>query len=170
MADIIPSSKRGQDKYALKRNQRKPLQVDLTPMVDLGFLLITFFVFTTTLSTSTAMHLTMPDDKGSSMNTPESGAVTILLSGNNRLHYYSGKLKEDLSNVHNTDYKEIRNILMRKKKDIPSEKLMIIIVPGNNSSYKNVVDILDEMHITVIDRYALINNPQSEHLTVFEKM
>lgn len=169
MALIIQTSGRGQGKYALKRNQRKVLSVDLTPMVDLGFLLITFFVFTTTLSSPAAMRLSMPDEKGAATKTPESGAVTILPDGD-KLYYYVGALKENLSNVKEVSYKEIRNILISAKKNISSEKLMVIIVPGNNSTYKNVVDILDEMHISLINRYALLTNHQPEHLTVFKKM
>lgn len=169
MAEIIIPAKGNRKSNASLQNKRNALRVDLTPMVDLGFLLITFFVFTTTMSTSKAMYLTIPDEKGTSMKTPESGALTILLNGNNQIHYYSGIVADDFSNVISSNYKEIRHVLSEKKKQTPAEKLMVIIVPGEESTYGNVVNILDELRINVIDRYALINNPQKEHIDIFKK-
>lgn len=169
MADIITPSKGSRKNIALRQSKKHTLRVDLTPMVDLGFLLITFFVFTTTMSTSKAMHLTIPDDKGTSQNTPESGALTVLLDNKNQIYYYSGMVAKDLSNVYKSNYKEIRSVLIEKKKATPPEKLMVIVVPGEESTYENVVNMLDELHINVIDRYALVNNQQKEHAEIFEK-
>src|SRR5512138_3424377 len=85
----------------VKKAKKLSTRVDMTPMVDLGFLLITFFIFTTTMSSPTSMDLFMPKDtdKPEEQNkAKESGALTIMLSKDNHVYYYEGQLKEDASN------------------------------------------------------------------------
>src|SRR3954468_20783319 len=84
----------------VKRTRKLSTRVDMTPMVDLGFLLITFFIFTTSLNQPKAMRLIMPDDaKDAKPNeTPESGVLTILLGSGNSVFYFEGSLANDNSN------------------------------------------------------------------------
>ena len=132
--------------------------MDLTPMVDLGFLLITFFMFTTTMSQPTAIHLNMPDDNNtSSLNTPESGTLTIWLGKNDHIYYYEGLLKPDLSNLAVTNYKAIRQVILNKKAAADSSKLFIIVMPGDQSTYRNIIHILNEFSTDDISRYVLVN-------------
>lgn len=161
MADLDTSGRDNKKGPGVKKSKKQSLRVDLTPMVDLGFLLITFFVFTTTMSQPTGMFLNMPDDKVKPEEvdlTKESGALTILLGENNHVYYYEGVLQADGSNVQSSSFKEIRDAIIKKKQSTPDEDFMVLIKPGKESSYKNVVDILDEMAINGVDRYALINN------------
>src|SRR4051812_15397389 len=74
-------------------------RVDLTPMVDLGFLLITFFIFTTSLAQPVAMNLAMPDDKPDlePLTTSEKKTLTLILADNNRIFYYDGVFEGHLS-------------------------------------------------------------------------
>jgi biopolymer transport protein ExbD len=74
----------------VKKSKKLSTRVDLTPMVDLGFLLITFFVFTTTMAQSTAMNMNEPkDDKvEDQMKVKESAVMTILLGKDNHVYYY----------------------------------------------------------------------------------
>ncbi|TMI89685.1 MAG: biopolymer transporter ExbD, partial [Bacteroidetes bacterium] len=74
----------------VRRMIKHKLKTDMTPMVDLGFILITFFVFTAEISKPTAMNLNMPTD-GPPMPTGDSRTITFLMSGNNKLFYYPGK-------------------------------------------------------------------------------
>src|SRR5512133_3530913 len=85
----------------VKKAKKLSTRVDMTPMVDLGFLLITFFIFTTTMSTPSTMKLFMPKDEKDPKNLTEikeSGALTIMLGKDNGLYYYEGFLKDDGSN------------------------------------------------------------------------
>ena len=100
-----------------KRFNKKSTRVDLTPMVDLGFLLITFFVFTTYLTTQTAMKVDMPYDKVQPDDPVcESCVLTVLLDKNNSIKYYEGAV-ENNPQIKETGYgpEEIRKILMQKK-------------------------------------------------------
>src|SRR3954465_6674792 len=80
----------------VKKPKKLSTRVDMTPMVDLGFLLITFFIFTSTMSTPTTLGLNMPKDEKDPQKqneAKESGSLTILLGKNDNVYYYEGLLK-----------------------------------------------------------------------------
>jgi biopolymer transport protein ExbD len=146
----------------VKKAKKLSTRVDMTPMVDLGFLLITFFIFTTTMSTPTTLDLFMPKDteKPEDLNkAKESGALTIMLGKDNHVYYYEGQLAVDAAgnNFKTTNFKDIRDIIIKKKKNTPPEDLVIILKPNEEATYKNTVDILDEMTINGIKRFALVD-------------
>lgn len=176
----------------VKKAKKLSTRVDMTPMVDLGFLLITFFVFTATMSEPTTLDLNMPkdvDDPNKKTEVKESGVLSILLGKGNQVYYYEGKLEPDASNFKTTTYTGIRDVIIKKKADVRSrfnpatadpkacedEKIaakkkgdpnwekacedidfMVIIKPDADATYKNTVDILDEMTINQVKRYAMV--------------
>jgi biopolymer transport protein ExbD len=149
----------------VKKGKKLSTRVDLTPMVDLGFLLITFFIFTTTMSQPTAMRLFLPKDadKPEDQNkAKESGVITLLLGKDNNVFYYEGQLASDGANFKSSNFKEIRTILIDKKRNTPEKDLVVIIKPSAECTYKNVVDILDEMAINVLKKYALVDISEGE--------
>jgi len=153
----------------VKKAKKASTRVDLTPMVDLGFLLITFFIFTTTMSQPTAMLLPLPKDtdKPEEQNkAKESGALTLLLGKNNNVYYYEGVLDPAASNFKSTTMRKVRDEIIRKKRSTPIDDLVIVIKPGKESTYRNVVDILDEMTINTIKRYALVDISEVEEKLV----
>lgn len=147
----------------VKKAKKMSTLVDMTPMVDLGFLLITFFIFTATMTTPTTLDLFMPKDteKDEELNkAKESGALTILLAKDNQVFYYNGQLAVDASNFLSSSFnpsKGIRKIIIDKKRSTPVDDLVIVIKPNEESTYKNAVDILDEMTINQIKRFALVD-------------
>lgn len=191
MASIEESGGGGGHKKGpgVKKAKKLSTHLDMTPMVDLGFLLITFFIFTTTMSSPTTMELFMPKDtdKDDEQNkAKESGALTIMLSKDNHVYYYEGQLKEDASNFLSTNFAGIRKVIIDKRKavieahqhDAGCEKiwaknngdkkscldkdLVVVIKPGELATYKNTVDILDEMTITNTKRYAMVDLFEAE--------
>lgn len=171
----------------VKKAKKLSTRVDMTPMVDLGFLLITFFIFTATLSTPNTMRLIMPKDEKNpdkQMEVKESGALTILMGKGNQVYYYDGQLKPDGSNFMSTNYTEIRNVIQKKKSDVmlagrslgyPKDSLdkdmVVVIKPNAEATYKNTVDILDEMTINNILRFALIDitDPEKQAIALTEQ-
>ena len=143
----------------VKKAKKLSTRVDLTPMVDLGFLLITFFIFTTTMSQPTAMKLFLPKDveEKDQNKLKASGALTIMLAKDNNVFYYEGELAPDGSNFKSTNFKDIRKIIIDKKKVTDPKDFMIVIKPGPESTYKNTVDMLDEMQINDVKRYAMVD-------------
>jgi len=147
----------------VKKGKKQSTRVDLTPMVDLGFLLITFFIFTTTMSQPTAMKLNLPKDveKPEDQNKlKESAALTVMPSKNNMVYYYEGL---DPSKLQQTTFKQIRDIILDKKRRTDPKDFMVIIKPTKDATYKNAVDILDEMTIDGVKRYALVNISPDEY-------
>jgi len=160
------------------RSKKSSTKVDMTPMVDLAFLLITFFMLTTTLSKPQAMQVNMPDkdDKADKPEIAESKALTIILGENDKIFYYTG-VKEP--NVSTTDYSAdgIRHVLLKKNKEV-GDGLVVVIKAMKKAKYNNLVNILDEMHITQTKRFAVVEitsqdeelvKKEEEHIALEEK-
>jgi biopolymer transport protein ExbD len=150
----------------VKKAKKLSTRVDMTPMVDLGFLLITFFIFTTTMAQPTAMKLFLPKDvdKPEEQNkVKESGAFTILLGKQDQVYYYEGL---DPTKLQATSFKGIRDEIIKKKQSTSPEDLVMIIKPSPDATYKNTVDILDEMTISEIKRYAMVDISDGEYQLV----
>lgn len=173
MAEIDTSSGGGHKKGpGVKKSKKLSTRVDLTPMVDLGFLLITFFVFTTTMSQATAMNMNEPkeDDVENQKKVKESGAMTILLGKSNQVYYYYGELHADKisEEFKSTTFKEIRKLISDKKKATPINDLMYIIKSDSLSTFKNSIDILDEMTISAVPpgHYAEVDITETDRLLI----
>lgn len=171
MAEIDTSSGGGHKKGpGVKKGKKLSTRVDLTPMVDLGFLLITFFVFTTTMQQNTAMNMNEPkDDPNSELKVKNSGAMTILLGKQDQVYYYYGQLDPNTisEQFKSTTFKKIRELIVEKKKATPIDDLMYIIKSDKNSTFKNAIDILDEMSISAVPpgHYAEVDiTPVEEEL------
>ena len=172
------------------------LRVDFKPMVDMNMLLITFFMFCTTLSKPQMMDLVVPVKEKEKMNVEkptvfdEEHTITLLLEENDVIYYYLGKANyEDYTSLKKTDYspdglrallvnhngkaiekmKELRELKRLKKinddefdkesEDIKkaNDALLVVIKPKDGSTYKNFVDVLDEMQICSIKLYAIVD-------------
>jgi len=161
MAEMDTSGKGGHKiGPGVKKGKKQSTRVDLTPMVDLGFLLITFFIFTTTMSQPTAMRLFLPKDtdKPEEQNKVKaSGALSLLLGNNDVIYYYEGELAPDGSNFKTSTFKEIRDVIINKKKSTDPQDFVVVIKPNEESTYKNAIDALDEMTINDVKRYALVD-------------
>ncbi len=172
MAEMDTSSGGGHKKGpGVKKSKKQSTRVDLTPMVDLGFLLITFFVFTTTMSQSTAMNMNEPkDDPNQELKVKNSGAMTILLGKSDQVYYYFGQLQADKlsEEFKSTNFKDIRKLIADKKNATPIGDLMYIIKSDNNSTFKNAIDILDEMSICAVPpgHYAEVDMTPTEELLI----
>lgn len=151
MAELDTSGGGHKKGPGVKKPKKLSTRVDLTPMVDLGFLLITFFVFTTTMSQATAMNMNEPkDDPEQQLKVKNSGAMTILLGKGNQVYYYFGELiPETISNdFKSTNFKGIRDLIVKKKKATPIGDLMYLIKSDSSSTFNNSINILDEMSIS----------------------
>jgi len=153
MAEIIDSA---------KKSGKRSTRVDLTPMVDLGFLLITFFIFTTALSKPTGLKIYLPKSVPDidRLNIPESGVLTILLAREGRIFYYEGA---DPQLMHNSGEKEIREVIINKKKRTDPKKFMVIIKPGRDTNFHSLVKIMDEMTINDVKHYAMVDPEPVEY-------
>lgn len=152
------------------RSVRRPhIRIDMTPMVDLGFLLITFFIFTSTMSESNAtnLYLTAGEDETSEIGA--SNALTVLLTGGDSIYYYHGKWEDAVRDkgiqLSSFDVsKGIGNAIRNKQKalGIKSADMMLLIKPTQSSTYNNLMNVLDEVLINNVKRYAIMEPTKSE--------
>ncbi|MCL9806704.1 biopolymer transporter ExbD [Flavobacterium amniphilum] len=159
--------KKGEKKVRSKKSNAK---VDLTAMVDLAFLLITFFMLTTSLSKPQSMDLGLPDKEDK--NKPEEDievadnrTMTILLGENNKVKWYMGQFATPLEGPSDSSYGKagIRQEILSKVQSVPvatgdpKKGLIVILKMDKKTNYKNMVDILDEMAIAKVPTYALVD-------------
>jgi len=195
MASIDTGAEQGGKKGpGVKKAKKLSTRVDMTPMVDLGFLLITFFVFTATMSSPTTLDLNMPKDikkQEDQTEVKESSVLTVLLGKADQVYYYEGKLVVDATgnNFKQTTFKGIRDIIINKKKEVmdryyqrpdpaceakakaegkpvsncADKDFVVIIKPSNDATYRNTVDILDEMTINQVRTYAMVKIADVEY-------
>jgi biopolymer transport protein ExbD len=157
MAEISQGGGGGKKKGGKVRSKKTSTRIDMTPMVDLAFLLLTFFVMTTTLNKPQTMEITMPEKIDEHTEVPkvnERDVLTIVLGQSDKVYWYTG-ITDPKIELTNFSPNGIRKILLKKKAEVP--KLVVLIKATDESKYKNMVDILDEMNINTIQRYALVD-------------
>jgi biopolymer transport protein ExbD len=177
MAEMDTSSSGGHKKGG-KKGKKLSTRVDLTPMVDLGFLLITFFMFTTTMSKPKTMEINMPfkdpNIKEENQSVVKgSTALTVLLSKDHRIYYYEGigDNATEPPQVQVTSFRAndggIRQVIIDKQKKVndlirsgtlkSDDKMTVLIKPDDNSTYEDFVDMIDEMKINAVKVYAVVD-------------
>jgi biopolymer transport protein ExbD len=182
MAEVADTGGGGKHKGGKVRSKKMSTKVDFTPMVDLGFLLITFFMLTTTLNKPNIMAVVLPEDKKDIIDQPpvkESKVLTLLLGPRDKVFYYNGITDPKLDS---TDYSAegLRKVILDKMDAVKSQFGMdeyedaktlekkqrsfttVLIKPSETSRYKNVVDALDEMSITGVKFYVLMDIATTE--------
>jgi len=149
------------------RSKKSNPGVDLTAMVDLAFLLITFFMLTTTLSKPQSMPLAMPDKTKEPVENdtkiPEERMMTVLIGKDNKILWYLGQLKTPIIAPTETVFGKngvrkdiLKNTAYAKKHTTKEDEGLIVNIKASDAaSYKNLVDILDEMAINKVQLYAI---------------
>ena len=171
MAELEISKQKQQGKKLNKKSTR----VDLTPMVDLGFLLLTFFVFTTAITKPTAMNLVTPNDKGVPSPICETCVLTVMLDKDDKIFYYEG-MPENNPTVKETSFSTegIRQVLLQKLAAVKkvkgsAEDMVLIIKPGEESAFKNFVDMADEVTINNVKHYFIDEISEADKKLLLKK-
>lgn len=199
MAEIQESGGGGGGKHQKKRAKKSSTKIDMTPMVDLAFLLLTFFILTSTFNKPKALDLAFPaKPKGDEpIDKVKANGISILLGENGKVYWYPGALKPETviekTNFSNTglrmifangnskvvkqmnalrteakkwDYSQgvADSIFKLKSKDIKGgdEALVVLIKADEKASYKNVIDVVDELNITDIGKFAIMDMTPEE--------
>jgi len=164
MAELNTGGGGGGHKGGKVRSKKASTRVDLTAMVDLAFLLITFFMLTTTLLKPKAMDLAMPDKDEQQHNqlpVPASRTMTILLGANNKVEWFMGVAGESAPTTDHFGKDGLRKALIENSDKVKQthggQDMIVIVKPSDHSNYDNLVSALDELSITGIDRHAIVD-------------
>ncbi len=160
------------DKGGKVRSKKQNSSVDLTAMVDLAFLLITFFMLTTSLSKPQSMDLAMPDKDEKIKDDiliSEERTMNLVLGPDNKLKMYMGQITKPLEGPKDLSYSKesLRKAILEKVKSVPmatrttakpnGDPLIVLIKASDESTYTNLVDVLDEMAIGKVQVYAIVD-------------
>lgn len=181
-------------KHSKVRAKKNSTHIDMTPMVDLAFLLLTFFMLTTTFGKPKTMEITMPVKPENETKNEVNNALTILLTGDDKVYWYYGELKPETQLTKSSFGNDgIRKVILdynknavtkitqlrekaakanmadttlhRMEVDIKGEKesVMVLVKTDDKAKYKNVVDMLDELNVCFVGKYALVDIMQKEY-------
>jgi len=167
MAEIQPSASAAKD--GKSRARKTGFRLDMTPMVDLAFLLLTFFMLTTTFSKPTVMELNMPVGKVDN-DVPASKALTLILGKHNQVHYFYGvNDARSRPELHTTTFASegLRQLLLDRQRQQPGS--VVLIKSSDAATYQNLVDALDEMSITNQKKYALVALDRTDRQLLSQK-
>lgn len=134
------------------RQRKRSTRIDMTAMVDVAFLLLTFFILTTTLATPSALQVTKPTTEGPGTEVKCSKMLEIYPGIDGKVYWYAGC---DRSTISTTDFSDqgIRKVIREHLAADP--ELVITLKPTPAATFASMVDVLDEMKITGAPRYAL---------------
>jgi len=190
MAELNTGDSGGKKGGGKVRSKKSNAKVDLTAMVDLAFLLITFFMLTTSLSKPQSMDLGLPDKNDSTkidvdIKVDQKRTMTILMGKDNKIKWFHGLLESPEPNGAPTNAiygkNGLRKEILKRVKSVeeycktrPNNKkgdgLIVIIKPSKKSTYRNLVDVLDEMAISKVPTYAIVNEITSEEQKLVDEM
>jgi len=185
MAELGNSGGGGGKKDGKVRSKKSDPRVDLTAMVDLAFLLITFFMLTTSLSKPQSMDLGLPDKEDKKepvkdIKVDQRRTMTIIMGDNDKIKWYHGLLEAPEVDGKPTDAEYgkngLRKEILKRVVSIPQvtgskdKGLIVIIKPTKKSTYRNLVDVLDEMAICKVPTYAIVNDISPEEKSIIEQM
>ena len=194
-----------------KRAKKANTHIDMTPMVDLAFLLLTFFILTTTMYKPSSLQMTYPVPPNPNDPAPPptqlSNAITLLLTKNDKIFYYMGEFRKEptekgpATTLEQTDFSKVQKLLVdnnkqtvsqlndlarqfnekkiseeeynEKRKAIKGNKdnLKAIIKTDEEALYRNMIDMVDEMDISGIGSYGVLDKlkPEEQALLDVEK-
>lgn len=210
MAEVNTGDGGGHGKHDKKRAKKSSTRIDMTPMVDLAFLLLTFFVLTSTFSKPKVMEIPFPKDTDDhTKDTKVNNAITFILTKDDGIFYYNGEFypegntkgqpptvlsktnwgpeglhkllldrnketidiikgleeKRQKHEIADTTYQRLAIAAQGRKAD-PSKglkaALTVLIKTDDKATYKNVVDVIDEVKICNIGIYAIVDMSPKE--------
>src|SRR5687768_17433820 len=194
MAEIAEGGGGGGPHKGKKRAKKQSTRVDMTPMVDLAFLLLTFFVLTSTFNKPKSMELTFPVEPPPGSPPPPAikNGITMLLTGDDKIFYYKGEFKPKESpeptQVSELSYSQesLHKFLADENKwaqdqiaqlneqhrggqlaDTTHKRMVrqvkankvaptVLIKTDDKATYKNVIDLIDELNINLVGKYVVV--------------
>jgi biopolymer transport protein ExbD len=145
--DIAEPKRKGKGKKR-KKGRRLGIRIDMTPLVDVAFLLLTFFMFTTTMSRPQTMEINLPPDKDVKVEVAESNLLTLRINAKGDIFWNFG-----IESPKKLDPTKIREFLKEKAQSNP--KLTALVKVDRSGKFINLVNMIDELNLAQIQRFSI---------------
>ena len=147
-ADVAESKSHAKGKK--KKKKRAGVRIDMTPMVDVALLLLTFFMLTTVFNKPQTMELNLPPDKEVKVEVAASTLLTVRVAPNMQIYWNMGNEPTALKKI---AFKELRPLMVERLRSIP--KLITLVQIDREAKYNDMVDIIDELNLANITRFSI---------------
>lgn len=124
----------------------RPIMLDMTPLVDLAFLLLSFFILTTTIRRMQALELLYPSGPGKAAD-----VVTVLLTGRDGVYGYAGPFRPDSTQLRRLGPDQVHALVTAAD----ARRSTWVIKPHRTAKYVAVIDVMDEIMAAGITTYAI---------------
>ena len=131
-----------------KKGRRLGIRIDMTPLVDVAFLLLTFFMLTTSMSRPQTMEINLPPDENVKVEIAESNLLTLRINEKAEVYWNFG-----INAPEKIQFKDLRNFLIDKNKSNP--KLVTLVKIDRKAKYTIMVDVMDELNLAQVTRFSL---------------
>lgn len=145
--DVAEPKKHGKGKKR-KKGRRLGIRIDMTPLVDVAFLLLTFFMFTTSMSRPQTMEINLPPDDKVKVEIAESNLLTLRIDEKGEIFWNVG-----IEAPQKLDRANLRSFLREKASSNP--KLVVLVKIDRQGKYTMMVDIMDELNLAQITRFSI---------------
>jgi biopolymer transport protein ExbD len=146
-ADVAESKSHSKGK---KKKKRAGVRIDMTPMVDVAMLLLTFFMLTTVFNKPQTMELNLPPDETVKVEVAASTLLTIRVAPDMQIYWNMGNEPTALKKI---TFKELRPLMIERLRGIP--KLITLVQIDREAKYNDMVDIIDELNLANITRFSI---------------
>jgi len=147
MADVQTAEPRGRKKSKHKKKRRIAVRIDMTPMVDLMFVLLTFYMVTTGFSRPQAMEINIPPSD-SKVEVAASNLMTVRVVGDGSIYWNIGT-----DQPKKVEWKDFRNLIIQDNK--ANQRLITLIKVDRKAKYQVMVDVIDELNVDNVTRFSL---------------
>jgi biopolymer transport protein ExbD len=131
-----------------KKGRRLGIRIDMTPLVDVAFLLLTFFMLTTSMARPQTMEINLPPDPEVKVEIAESNLLTLRVTDRGDIYWNSG-----IESPAKIAFKDLRKFLAERNRENP--KLVTLVKVAREGKYRMMVDIMDELNLAEITRFSL---------------
>lgn len=163
MAAVGEAQPRTEKRKGRKRRRMKRLgvRIDMTPMVDIAFLLLTFFMLTTVFSAPQTMEIALPP-QNTKVEVAESNLLTLRVMENGSIYWNLG-----VETPQSIEFKDLHKLLVDRNAANP--RLINVIKVDRKAKYHDMVDIMDELQLSNVGRFSLAPMTESD-LKAVEKV
>ncbi len=141
-----PREKKGGKKR--KKGRRLGIRIDMTPLVDVAFLLLTFFMFTTSMSRPQTMEINLPPDKDVKVEIAESNLLTLRINEKGEMFWNTG-----IESPKRLERAGMQKFLVEKSQANP--KLTVLVKVDRGGKYAMMVNTIDELNSAGIQRFSI---------------